>query len=177
MFWIQLTQTNAVFSRIALVSHYCAEIQLSGKIPENTAKILFYQKTHGARIRDREGPRGAHTPWWRGPGQAMLGDGEVVRPPRPSPRPILPPTYTSWPKTIGGSAFFLDRVSLRRHHQKPWFRTRNSIRAPCRDGDLEEIFIIITDVSPSTIYDSPIHVWVIPAVGKGDGRDWMRSFM
>jgi hypothetical protein len=31
--------------------------------------------------------------------------------------------------------------------------------APCRDGDLEEIFItIITDVSPSTIYDSRIHV-------------------
>jgi hypothetical protein len=31
--------------------------------------------------------------------------------------------------------------------------------APCRDGDLEEIIvIIITDVSPSTIHDSPIHV-------------------
>jgi hypothetical protein len=31
--------------------------------------------------------------------------------------------------------------------------------APCRDGDLEEIFIaIITNVSPSTIHDSPIHV-------------------
>jgi hypothetical protein len=28
----------------------CAEIQPSGKIPENTAKILFYQKTHGARV-------------------------------------------------------------------------------------------------------------------------------
>jgi hypothetical protein len=43
---------------------------------------------------------------------------------------------------------------------------------------LEEIFItIITDVSPSTIHDSPIHVWVIPDVGKGGGRDWMRSFM
>jgi hypothetical protein len=31
--------------------------------------------------------------------------------------------------------------------------------APCWDGDLEEIFItIIIDVSPSTIYDSPIYV-------------------
>jgi hypothetical protein len=31
--------------------------------------------------------------------------------------------------------------------------------APCRDGDLEEIFItIITDVTPWTIHDSPIHV-------------------
>jgi hypothetical protein len=48
---------------------------------------------------------------------------------------------------------------LRRHHQKLQFRTKNSILAPYRDGDLEEIFItIITDVSPSTIHDSPIHV-------------------
>jgi hypothetical protein len=40
-----------------------------------------------------------------------------------------------------------------------YFGTRNSILAPCWDGDLEEIFItIITDVSPSTIHDSPIHV-------------------
>jgi hypothetical protein len=47
---------------------------------------------------------------------------------------------------------------LRRHHQKPQFGTKNSVLAPCRDGDLEEIFIIIIDVSPSTIHDSPIHV-------------------
>jgi hypothetical protein len=83
----------------------------------------------------------------------------VVRPPWPSPRPLLPPTYTLSPERSGGSAFFLDRLPLRRHHQKPRFRTRNSVLAPCRDGDLEEIFItIITDVSPSTIHDSPIHV-------------------
>jgi hypothetical protein len=56
-------------------------------------------------------------------------------------------------------AFFLDRVPLRRHHQKLRFGTRNSILAPSRDGDLEEIIaIIITDVSSSTIHDSPIHV-------------------
>jgi hypothetical protein len=78
VFWIPLTQTNAVFSRIALISRFCAKIQLSGKIPKNTAKILFYQKTYGARIRDREGPRGAHTPWWRGQGQATPGGGEAT---------------------------------------------------------------------------------------------------
>jgi hypothetical protein len=90
----------------------------------------------------------------------------------------LPPTYTLWPENIGGSAFFQDRVPLCRHHLKPRFGTRNSILAPCRDRNLEEIIaIIITDVTPSTIHDSPIHVWVIPAVGEGDGRDWMRSFM
>jgi hypothetical protein len=50
VFWIQQTRTNTVFSRIALVSCFYAEIQLSGKIPKNPAKFLFYQKTHGARI-------------------------------------------------------------------------------------------------------------------------------
>jgi hypothetical protein len=55
--------------------------------------------------------------------------------------------------------FFPDRLLLRRRHQKPRFGTRNSILAPCRDGDLEEIFIAtITDVTPSTIHDFPIHV-------------------
>ena len=36
---------------------------------------------------------------------------------------------------------------------------RNSILAPCRDGELEEIItIVITNASPSTIHVSPIHV-------------------
>jgi hypothetical protein len=55
--------------------------------------------------------------------------------------------------------FFSDRLPLRCRHQKPRFKTRNSVLAPCRDGDLEEIFItIVTDVTPSTIHDSSIHV-------------------
>jgi hypothetical protein len=114
-------------------------------------------------------PGGAAQAWTRPP---------VVRPARPSPRPLLPPIYTLWPERSGGSVFFPDRLPLRHRHQKPRFETRNSVLAPCRDGDLEEIFItIITDVSPSTIHDFPIYVWVIPAVGEGDDRDWMRSFM
>jgi hypothetical protein len=48
---------------------------------------------------------------------------------------------------------------LRRHHQNPRFGTRNSVLAPYQDRELEEIIaIIITDASPSTIHDSPIHV-------------------
>jgi hypothetical protein len=131
VFWIQLTRTNAVFSRIALVSCFCAEIWLSGKIPENIAKILFYQKTHGARVRDGEGPAGHHTTWWRGPGQATLGGG--VAAPAISSSP-LPPTYTLWPENISGSEFFPDRVPLRHHDQKPRFRTRNSFRHPAGTG-------------------------------------------
>jgi hypothetical protein len=67
---MQLTRTNAVFSRIALVSHFCAEIQLSGKIPENIAKILFCQKTHEARSRDEERQWPGHTTRGRNPGLA-----------------------------------------------------------------------------------------------------------
>jgi hypothetical protein len=135
---------------------FFAEIQLSGKIPENIGKLLFYEKTHGARIRDGEGPRGAHTTWWRGPGQAAPGGG-VAAPAIAS----TPPSAYIYPglENIGDSVFFTDRVPLRRHHQKPRFRTRNSVLVACRDGDLEEIItIIIIDVSPSTMHDSPIHV-------------------
>jgi hypothetical protein len=153
VFWIQITPTDAVFSRIAQVSYFCAEIQLSGKIPENIAKILFYQKTHEARVRDRVGPRGHHTTWWHGPGQAAPG---VVWPPQPSPWP--PPSAYIYPLTwkYRGFSVFPDRVPLRRHHQKLQFGTRNSVLAPWWDGHLEEIItIIITDMSPSTIHDSP----------------------
>jgi hypothetical protein len=70
MFWIQLTRTDVVFSRIALVSCFCAEIQLTVKIQEKSSKILFHQKTHGARRRDGEEARGALTHRWCGPALA-----------------------------------------------------------------------------------------------------------
>jgi hypothetical protein len=44
-----------------------------------------------------------------GAAQAWQRQG-VVRPPQPLPRALLPPTYTSRPETIGGSAFFPDRL-------------------------------------------------------------------
>jgi hypothetical protein len=81
VFWIQLTQTNAVFSRIALVSCFCAEIQLSVKIRENWQKILFHQKTHGARRRDGGEARGHRTHRGRGPALAAptcCEDGSAV---------------------------------------------------------------------------------------------------
>jgi hypothetical protein len=71
-------RTNAVFSRIALVSCFCAEIQLLEKISKKSAKILFYQKIRGARIRDEEGLGGRHTLWWRAPGLAAPGCGEAT---------------------------------------------------------------------------------------------------
>jgi hypothetical protein len=67
---MQLTRTDAVFSRIALVSRFCVEIQLSVKIREKSSEILFHEKTHGARRRDGEEARGALTHRWRGPALA-----------------------------------------------------------------------------------------------------------
>jgi hypothetical protein len=71
-------RTNAVFSRIALVSCFCAEIRLLGKIPENIAKILLYQKTHGARRGDRERLGARLTTRGRGLGLAAPTCGEVA---------------------------------------------------------------------------------------------------
>jgi len=62
-------------------------------------------------------------------------------------------------KTTGGSTFFQKEFRSSAATENPNSGTRNSVLAPCRDGELEEIIaIIITDVSPSTIHDSPIHV-------------------
>jgi hypothetical protein len=78
VFWLQLTWTNVVFSIIALVSCFCAEMRLSEKIPENTTKFLFYQKTHGARRRDGEELGGRLTTRGRGLGLVAPRGGETT---------------------------------------------------------------------------------------------------
>src|SRR3954469_18522915 len=77
---MKLTRTNTVFSRIALVSCFCAENQLSGKIPENIPKVLFSQKTHGARRRGAEGPGVGQTGPRCGPrpGRAWVASGLLL---------------------------------------------------------------------------------------------------
>jgi hypothetical protein len=72
-----LNATNTVFSRIALVSCFCAEIRLSGKILENIAKILFYHKTHRARRGDKERLGARLTTRGRDPGLAAPTCGEA----------------------------------------------------------------------------------------------------
>jgi hypothetical protein len=72
-----LNTTNAVFSRIALVSYFCVGIRLSGKIPKNIAKNLFYQKTHGARRGDEERLGAGLTTRGRGPALAAPTCGEA----------------------------------------------------------------------------------------------------
>ena len=70
-------------------------------------------------------------------------------------------------KLTGGSKFFQKEVRYAATTRNPIPGTRNSILAPCRDGELEEIVaIIITNASTSTNHDSP-HPCVSnsPAVG------------
>ena len=83
---MQLTRTNAVFSRTALVSRFCAEIQLSGKTSEFMQKALFSQNTDGARRSSKVEARGPHTIRRHGLGgaRAALWCGPLGRPPTPS---------------------------------------------------------------------------------------------
>ena len=83
---MHLTRTNAVFSRIALVSRFCAEIQLSGKSSEFIPKGLFHQKNNGARRVGLGEAQGPQTLGRRGPGggRAALLCGRLGWPPMPS---------------------------------------------------------------------------------------------
>jgi hypothetical protein len=63
------------------------------------------------------------------------------------------------PKNRGGSTFFQIEFRCTATTRNLDSERENSVLAPCRDGELEEIIaIIITDASPSTIHDFPIHV-------------------
>jgi hypothetical protein len=57
---------------------FFAKIQLLGKIPENIAKILFCQKTHGARRRVEEEQGPGLTTKGRGPSLAAPTCGEAA---------------------------------------------------------------------------------------------------
>ena len=62
-------------------------------------------------------------------------------------------------KLTGGSKLFQEEVRYAATTRNPISETRSSVLAPCRDGESEEIVaIIVTNTSPSTIHDSPIHV-------------------
>ena len=119
-------------------------------------KSVFHRGTPGARIRDGEGLGPSHPTWQRGLGLAALGGG-LAAPDYPSVS-LFAYKLPSDLKTQGGFDVFPERVLFPRHHQIPRFRTRNSVLAPCRDRELEEIIaIIITIASPSTIHVSPIY--------------------
>jgi hypothetical protein len=77
-----------------LVSSFCAKIQLLVKIRENIAKILFYQKTHGARRGDEERMGAGLTTRERDPALAVPTCGEAA-----SAIASTPPSAYIYPQT------------------------------------------------------------------------------
>ena len=156
MIWIQLTRTNAVFSRITLVSCFCAENELSGKIPENMPKTISHQKIHGARRGDRGeawGPRptpGASLPL------AAPGGGATT-PGTPSASLCaykLPFDLKTRRGSIVFQKEFRSTTATRNQDSDP----ETPFWHPAGTGNLERIIaIVITNASPSTTDVSLIH--------------------
>src|SRR3954465_9235888 len=133
---MQLIRTDVVFSRITLVSCFCAENELSGKVPENMPKTISHQKIPGARRGDRGEAWGAQTHPRDGPTDPAPGGGLAT--PGSSSASLHAYKLPSDLKTEGGYLVFQKRVPLRRHHQKPRFGSRNSVLAPCWDEEFGE---------------------------------------
>ena len=154
---MQLTRTNAVFSRIALVSSFCAEKSTFGKNPD------FYWNQHNSPEdpRNRKGARGGCT---RQPHLSWARPGMGPRPTRvwvPRAAPTLPfGLLKILDLNIDGGFIILRETHLRSAADAISISgIRSSVLAPCRDGDSEEIItIVIITASPSTIHDFSIHV-------------------
>ena len=86
--WIQLTLTDVVFSRITLVSCFCAENEQSWQIPESMPKTISHQKIHGAKGEIEGMPGGPRPTPGAGPLTPRLGE---VWPPQAAPRPPSAP--------------------------------------------------------------------------------------
>ena len=154
---MQLTRTNAVFSRITLVSSLCAEKSTFVKYPN------FYWKRHNSpgdpwnQKGDRVVAQGDHTLAGRGQewARALIGCGHLGQPPT-LPFGLLKPLdltfdwgFVIFRETHLRSA--ADAISIS--------GIRSSVLAPCQDGDSKEIItIVIITASPLTIHDFPIHV-------------------
>ena len=134
---MQLTRTNAVFSRIALVSSFVQKNQLSGKTPIFIGIIIIHWKTHGTKRGDGVVARGNHTLARRGQGwaRALLGCGHLGHP------PTLPfGLHKALDlKIIGGFVIFRETHPRSAADVISILRIRSSVLAPCWDGDSEEI--------------------------------------
>ena len=154
---MQLTRTNVVFSRIALVSSFVQKSQLSRRTLILIAIIIIHRKTHGARRGDGVAARGDHAILGHGQGwaRAQVWRGHLGHP------PTLPfGLLKALDLTIDEGFIIFRETHLRSTADAISIPgIRSSVLAPCRDGDWEEIItIVIITTSPSTIHDFPIHV-------------------
>src|SRR3954465_1017002 len=154
---MQLIRTDVVFSRITLVSCFCAENELSGKVPENMPKTISHQKIHGARRGDRGEAWGAQTHPRRGPTNPVPGGGLAT--PGSSSASLRAYKLPSDLKTEGGSIVFQKEFcSATATTRNQDLDLETPFWHPAGTGNLERIIaIVITNASPSTTDVSLIH--------------------
>ena len=127
------------------------------KIPGKDGKVPILPKdSRSQKTRRRGATRGPHHVAARVPlGLVTTWCGRLGHP-LGSPFRLLKPLDL---KTPGERQFFHEEFRSSAAIENPNSGIRNSVLAPCRDGELEEIIaIVITNASPSTIHVSPIHV-------------------
>ena len=147
MIWMQLTRTNAVFSRFALVSCFCAENSTFEKNSD------FNCNRH-ITPEDPRSQKGGRRGCTRKPRHSRARPGVG-----PRPRMAWQPRSPLDLKIIGGFVIFHETHPRSAANAISIPVIRSSVLAPCRDGDSEEIItLVIITASPSTIHDSPIHV-------------------
>ena len=143
---MQLTRTNAVFSRIALVSSFVQKKQLSGKAPIFIGIIVTHRETHGTKRGDGVVARGNHTLPGHGQGwaRALLGCGHLGH------LPTLPFGLLKALDLIFDGGFVIFRETHLRSAADAISipGIRSSVLAPCRDGDSEEIITIYRGSAP-----------------------------
>ena len=154
---MQLTWTNVVFSRIALVSSFVQKNQLSENTPIFIGNVITHRETHGTERGGRGGCMRQPHPSWARPGVGP-------HPPRVWP-PRAPPTLPFGLlkaldlKIDGGFMIFCETHPCSAANTVSIPGIRSSVLAPCRDGGSEEIItVVIIIASPTTIHDSPVHV-------------------
>jgi len=116
---MQLTRTNAVFSRIALVSRFFAESQSFRKIPEKFQKFYFSRRPTEPEDEARRVHRG--TTRTQGAGGPLPRPG-VVWPPCVAPSAPLRTTKSLWPKNFGGNRRIFQKPSRAPPPSKTLFR-------------------------------------------------------
>ena len=113
MIWMELTRTDAVFSRIALVYYFCAEIKVLGKIWKNYRNYIFAEDARSQKGGCRGQPQPPDATWPRPRvGRAWVPPGQVVaRLATP-----LSPIYALRPKNARTPDCFSRRDTERRRH-------------------------------------------------------------